>query len=339
MLAEIHVIACTAGGRGILMDFLDEMGALALGSRLRRLSERLAQDVSAVYKLQNLDFQPKWFPIFRFVAQQGSASVTDIATAVGITHPAVNLICDELLKAGLVTSAADRGDKRRRILSLSASGKRVRQQLDPVWQVLHASLSDVSEEIQSDLVNVVLRFEQALDAKSLPERFDDLKHDVLQGTLAVVDLEPSHAHQFARLNRIWIEKYFYLEPEDMRVLGDPQKIIDAGGFVLFAVLGSKVVGTCALLKGDHNDFEVAKMAVDEAYRGRKIGAALLGKCVERAKQANAQTLMLETNTMLKSAVELYKKFGFVEVPGADSSKFSRVNLVMKLDLAAEPIRN
>ncbi|HEY9680213.1 MAG TPA: bifunctional helix-turn-helix transcriptional regulator/GNAT family N-acetyltransferase [Oculatellaceae cyanobacterium] len=320
------------------MDFLDEMGSLALGSRLRRLSERLGQEVSAVYKLQNLDFQPKWFPVFRFVAQQGSASVTDIATAIGITHPAVNLISDELLKAGLVTSVADRGDKRRRILSLSASGKRVKQQLDPVWKVLHASLSDVSEGIQNDLVNVILRFEQALDDKSLAQRYTELKTSVLQGKVSVMSLEPSLAHHFARLNRIWIEKYFCLESEDMRVLSDPQRIVDAGGFVFFALLGGKVVGTCALIKGAHHDFELAKMAVDEAYRGCGIGANLMIKCIETATKAGAKRIVLETNSCLKSAVQMYKKFGFAEVSGEQSSKFARVNMIMQLELAKAELR-
>jgi ribosomal protein S18 acetylase RimI-like enzyme len=44
--------------------------------------------------------------------------------------------------------------------------------------------------------------------------------------------------------------------------------------------------------------------------------------------------MLETNSVLESAVRLYRKLGFREIEAAHESKFSRVNLTMSLQLAA-----
>ena len=314
------------------MDYLDELGNLALGSRLKRLSERLHQEVTQVYKEQGIAFEPRWFPVFRFIAEHGCASVTDIALGVGVTHPAVNQISEELSKADLILSITDRGDKRKRILSLSTEGKRIKQLLDPTWKVLHAALSDVSEEIQSDLVNMTLKFENALNKRNLAGRFASLKGPVLNAIPTIVEYEAAYAHHFARLNRVWIEKFFYLEQEDLRVLGDPQKIIDDGGFIFFALVGEKVVGTCALLKVDGNNFELVKMAVDEAYRGHGLGRLLLEASIEKARAQGARELRLETNSVLKAAVRLYHRMGFVETKSKHDSKFSRVDMVMSLDL-------
>jgi N-acetylglutamate synthase-like GNAT family acetyltransferase/DNA-binding MarR family transcriptional regulator len=316
------------------VDYLNDLGNLALGSRLKRLADRLGQQVGELYREQGIDFEPRWFPVFRYVADKGTASVTDIAVAVGVTHPAVNQISEELTRAGYLNSVVDRSDKRKRMLSLSAEGKRIKLQLEPIWKVLHAALSDVSEEIQNDLVNQSMRFEKALRQKSLSSRFSELKSSVLNAQPEVVDYSPEIGYHFARLNRVWIEKYFYLEQEDLRVLGDPQKIIDDGGFVFFAKVGNKVVGTCALIKSGEKCFELVKMAVDEAYRGSGVGRLLLERSIERAKAYDARELILETNTVLESAVRLYRKLGFREIEAAHESKFSRVNLTMSLQLNA-----
>jgi GNAT superfamily N-acetyltransferase len=222
------------------------------------------------------------------------------------------------------------------MLSLSTKGKKIKEQMESTWKVLHAALSDVSEEIQNDLVNQSMRFENALNGKALSVRFSELRDGVLHAQPRVVDYSPEIGHHFARLNRVWIEKYFYLEQEDLRVLGDPKKIVDDGGFVLFALIGKKVVGTCALLKADDKCFELVKMAVDEAYRGAGVGRVLLERSIERARGAGASVLTLETNTILESAVRLYRKLGFREVEARHESKFSRVNLVMSLDLMSLP---
>src|ERR1700733_11451930 len=45
-------------------DFYDRTGKLALGSRLRRLSEQMTEQAHAIYDLYQVPLQPKWFPVF-----------------------------------------------------------------------------------------------------------------------------------------------------------------------------------------------------------------------------------------------------------------------------------
>lgn len=313
------------------MDYLDRLGSLALGSRLKRMSERLGQEVAEVYSEAGVSFEPKWFPVFRLLAEQKVASVTDVASWVGITHPAVNQIAQELTKAGLITSASDKSDGRKRLLSLSSKGKKLATELEPVWQALHCALSDLFEETELSLLNAVATAESAMDRRSLLSRYEEMSSVLKKEKPEVIEFSPEYSSHFVRLNRAWIEQLFCLEESDLKLFSNPKKIIDDGGFIFFVRIGHKIVGTCALVKVDDSTFELAKMAVDEAYRGMGLGRLLLKACVERAEKCNAKSVLLETNSRLKAAVKLYQSFGFELIENTHSD-YKRVDLVMKLDL-------
>ncbi|MER3327997.1 MAG: hypothetical protein RIF34_00350 [Candidatus Kapaibacterium sp.] len=54
--------------------------------------------------------------------------------------------------------------------------------------------------------------------------------------MKIIDYRPDLAIHFEQINRVWIEKYFKVEPIDEQVITNPEKeIIDKGGAVLFAV--------------------------------------------------------------------------------------------------------
>ena len=313
------------------MDYLDSIGSLALGSRLRRLSDRLGQEVADVYTHVGVEFQPKWFPIFRLLVEQGKGSVTDIAVAIGITHPAVNQLAKEMTDAGLVTSATDNRDGRKRLLTLTERGEYMAKRLTPVWKALHCSISEVFEESDLNLLNAVSRAESILDKKNLITRYKEMQALLQSEEPRVIDFEPALAGDFTRLNKAWIEKYFCLEESDLKLFANPTKIVSRGGSIFFACIGKKVIGTCALIKKDAETFELVKMAVDEAYQGMGIGKMLMQHCLDNAKQSKAKRLILETNSRLEAAVRMYEKFGFQKMETIESP-YARVDIVMELDL-------
>jgi GNAT superfamily N-acetyltransferase len=94
---------------------------------------------------------------------------------------------------------------------------------------------------------------------------------------------------FDRLNRLWIEQYFTITPEDDRVLSHPHEaIVEPGGAVLVAVdHEGTVLGVVALLAAGTGVFELAKMTVSDAARGRGVGQLLIRSAVDRAREAGA----------------------------------------------------
>jgi GNAT superfamily N-acetyltransferase len=148
----------------------------------------------------------------------------------------------------------------------------------------------------------------------------------------IVPYEPAHQEAFRLLNEAWISRYFRIEPRDRRALEAPQEeILDKGGQIVVAVLGSDVVGVCALLRLDDETYELAKMAVAEHVRGYGIGLLVGQAAVERARQAGASRLILESNTVLTPAIALYRKLGFTEFTGVPS-EYDRCNIHMELRL-------
>src|ERR1700742_1350960 len=89
--------------------------------------------------------------------------------------------------------------------------------------------------------------------------------------------QPGDEASFLRLNEEWIVRHFVLETKDREVLGNPVKyILQPGGQILFATVGDEVVGCCALVPEETpGEYEVAKMAVTEAWQGRGIGRKIL----------------------------------------------------------------
>ena len=151
--------------------------------------------------------------------------------------------------------------------------------------------------------------------------------------MEIVDFHESHSDAFKALNVAWISRYFALEPKDLEVLDDPVgKVIAPGGHILMALEGGEAIGCVALIAMKDNGFEVAKMAVTEAYKGRGIGRELMAACIEHAQSAGARRLYLETNSTLAPALGLYRRFGFQPVQPTQPSPYARADVMMELRL-------
>jgi predicted N-acetyltransferase YhbS len=63
--------------------------------------------------------------------------------------------------------------------------------------------------------------------------------------------------------------------------------------------------------------EIRLLAVTPSARGQGIGAALVQDCVRRARQSGATAITLHTTDMMKVAMRMYERMGFVRVPALD----------------------
>ena len=96
---------------------------------------------------------------------------------------------------------------------------------------------------------------------------------------------------------------------------------------------NRIVGTCSLVKIDDTRYELAKMAVTAEMQGRGIGWLLGQAAICKSRELGAKTLYIESNTTLKSAINLYQKMGFQKIIGP-SSPYERCNI--QLELSLEP---
>lgn len=152
------------------MSLIDELGAQAFASRLRRISERLMSDAARLYKAAGIDFEPRTFPVIALLARQDRASVTEIADELGVTHAAASQMVRTLERRKWLRATADRSDRRRRWLSLSASGRRQIDRLEPVWRAIKAATEDVLAAVDDDLLARLGELEAEIQREPLFDR-------------------------------------------------------------------------------------------------------------------------------------------------------------------------
>lgn len=316
-----------------MTDVLQLMGAMALGSRLKHLSDRLIQDAIRVYRDAGLAFEPRWFPVYFYLKETGPSAVTDIARGLGITHPSVNEIAREMIANDMVAAYKDTRDKRKRVLALTKSGKAKLAELEPVWKDIRGALQELVDETQVDFLGYLDTLERALDKRDFHRRFLDRHAPAAEG-IGLVGWDPSRADAFRTLNEAWIVQYFELEESDRQILGDPGGyVVDGGGDILFAVDGDgEALGTCALINRGEGVAELAKMTVAAAARGRGLGKLLAHALVARARELGFERLYLETNSGLAPAMGLYRQLGFVRKPSPFASDYSRADVYMEMAL-------
>ena len=149
--------------------------------------------------------------------------------------------------------------------------------------------------------------------------------------ICIQKYETKFDNDFFVLNKAWIEESWILEESDKKDLLNPDKIIHNGGQVFFALENQKVIGTVAMINSSDDRFELAKMTVQEDFRGKGIANMLMDECLKFAKENKANEIFLISNDSLTIARNLYDKYGFKEID-LDSQKYDRGNVKMRLTL-------
>lgn len=149
--------------------------------------------------------------------------------------------------------------------------------------------------------------------------------------IQIKDYHPGHKQRYIEINEAWIKKDYTMEALDVQELHHPETfILKDGGAIIVAMLGEEVAGTCALINNGQGVYEMVKMAIDERYRGYGTGRKLCAAIIEKARALGAVKIILHSNTVYSGrAVELYRKFGFYEVPLGETA-WERADIKMEL---------
>ena len=153
-------------------NYYEKLGQLILGSRLRKLSERLMLEMGNIYKSRNIEFEPGWFHIMYLLSENEKMSITQISEMLQVSHPSVIQVVGVLEKRDIVKISIDTNDKRKRMVELSDNGISLLERIKPVWneidQMMIAFLSE--GEYSRNILNAITEIEKNLDAKPLSER-------------------------------------------------------------------------------------------------------------------------------------------------------------------------
>lgn len=314
-------------------DVLAELGQLFLGSRLKRLADRFQADAAETLQAMDLPIQPAQQLLLATLHRRGPSTVGALAQQLRISQPTVTRTVLALIDQRLITASREGRDQRHKTVTLTAEGEALiaRAERD-LWPRVEAAVAEMCAGLEGSFLEQIAKLEAEMDKRSLAARVGSPVPPAAAG-LTIRDFDDRLAEAFYRINAEWIEDMFALEDNDVALLSKPRElIVDKGGVVLFAEtpdLG--VVGTCALMKMGDGCFELTKMAVLKAARGRKVGEYLLAKTLERAKAMGIERLYLLTNTRCAAAIHLYEKLGFEhdeQIMATFGCRYERCNVAM-----------
>lgn len=161
----------------MVADIVREMGHLSLGSRLKRLGERLQAQTQAVLAEAQISVPASHFPVLAALDRLGPLSVGELAQAVGISQPGVSRMLENLQSDGLVTSQRLRGDRRLRPIVLTKAGRQlVARAKQLTWPRIEAAVADACAGASGPLLAQLSALEEALAAAPLHVRAARIPH-------------------------------------------------------------------------------------------------------------------------------------------------------------------
>lgn len=152
-------------------DIVRDFGFLTLGTRLKRLGDRLQADTQKIIDAHGVKVQVSHFPFLAAAARLGPLTVGEIAEAVGITQPGATRTVAQLCDAGLLQVRAGKDDQRHRIVSLSEKGRRLVAEAErDLWPRIAAAVADLCTGLDGPLLEQLAGIEEGLAEASLERR-------------------------------------------------------------------------------------------------------------------------------------------------------------------------
>ena len=315
------------------MLFIKELGTFAFGSRIKNFSDTLMRDMAKIYKELNVDFEPRWFTFFQLILKRKEISVTQIASELNQTHPAVVQVINILEKKKLIITGKDKNDNRRRLVKLSSRGKALAEELSPLWEDVHVATKEMLNEHAPGFLQMVDKIEEALKEKSIYKKIKEKTKQKIINNLEFVEYEEKYLSDFQKLNEDWLNEYLEITDYDRIILSDPyNEIIKKEGHIFFLVSEGKIIGTYSLQKINNEACELSKFTIKKEYRGWKIGKRMLEHAIQKAKELKYESILLLTHPKLKDATQLYRKRGFEVIPEHPdlTDRTGRCSLCMQL---------
>jgi DNA-binding MarR family transcriptional regulator len=152
-------------------DVVERLGHLALGTRLKRLGERMQADTTRFIEASGLPVPASQFPLLAALDRPGGLTIGELTEAVGISQPGVTRSVTRLAGLGLVVVSHEGGDRRRRTVRLTARGAEIVETARAaVWPHVTAAVVGLVGDLDGPLLGQLGEIETRLDREPLDRR-------------------------------------------------------------------------------------------------------------------------------------------------------------------------
>ena len=152
-------------------DVVRAFGFLTLGTRMKRIGERLQADTQQIMDELDAPLQASQYPFLAALDRLGPLSIGEIAEAVGITQPGATRSVAQLVADRFCEVQKAPADQRRKIISLTKKGQQiVAHGKHQVWPRLEAAVAELCGGLSGPLLEQLAAIEDGLKAKPLIRR-------------------------------------------------------------------------------------------------------------------------------------------------------------------------
>ena len=159
-------------------DIIRNKGFLALGTRMRRIGERLQADVQRLIDSHDLPILSHHYPILFAIDENGPMEVGQLARALGASQPGVTRSIGQLSASGCVTISSSASDRRVRRVELTEHGQSVmRVGRGVIAPRVLGAFEAVFAAQSSEFLGLLDRLEDALETATLSALSEDLDEE------------------------------------------------------------------------------------------------------------------------------------------------------------------
>ena len=141
---------------GLLERMLEERNPIRFGYRIGFLSNWFSGPVYSVVERRFGMRRPKFATLF-CLAHFGRLSATDIVQLTGIPKNSLSRAIAELVAERRVLRAVDRNDSRKAILTLTAEGRRIHEQIVPLFEARQRAMLSVLTAAEASQLDRLLQ--------------------------------------------------------------------------------------------------------------------------------------------------------------------------------------
>jgi DNA-binding MarR family transcriptional regulator len=158
-------------GNILVEDIVKSLGFLCLGSRFRRIGERLQADTQRIIEEFGVPMQSAQYPFLAAIDRAGPLTTGQLAQAVGITQPGATRIISQLQELGYVDMQTSVEDQRRKLVSLTPKGRElVAFSKRLVWPRIERAVSELCDDLPGPILEQLTAIESRLADAPLANR-------------------------------------------------------------------------------------------------------------------------------------------------------------------------
>lgn len=148
--------------------------------------------------------------------------------------------------------------------------------------------------------------------------------------MKIIPFEEKYRQEFIDFNTDWIITNFgFLEEHDRETFDKLDDIMNDGAMIYFAVENGVALATCMAAPLDGGTWEICKLGSNKNVPHKGAGSAVFGAAMKWAVAHGAEKLFILSNSRLKPALHIYKKFGFREIK-LDDYEYVRGDIAFEL---------